>query len=182
MLDRPFEVGDFIQAGEYMGTVERIGVKTTRVRSLGGEQIVFPNSDLIQSRVRNFQRMTERRVAFRFGVAYDTPAATVERIPGLVRAIVAGLDTDPARPRPLRRVRRVGPELRGGLLRARPRLQPGHEHPAADQPGTPPCSKDSGCGSRCPSPTATSRKPRRRIKIGGETSAEVILRPGGFRP
>ena len=93
LLDRPFEVGDLIQAGEHMGTVERIGVKTTRVRSLGGEQIIFPNSDLIQSRVRNFQRMTERRVAFRFGVAYDTPADTVERIPVLVREIVEGLGT-----------------------------------------------------------------------------------------
>lgn len=93
LLDRPFEVGDLIQAGEYMGTVERIGVKTTRLRSIGGEQIIFPNSDLIQSRVRNFKRMTERRVAFRFGVANDTPVATVERIPTLVREIFGGLDT-----------------------------------------------------------------------------------------
>ena len=93
LLDRPFEVGDLIQAGEHMGTVERIGVKTTRVRSVGGEQIIFPNSDLIQSRVRNFKRMTERRVVFRFGVAYDTPAATVERIPQLVRKIFASLAT-----------------------------------------------------------------------------------------
>jgi small-conductance mechanosensitive channel len=93
LLDRPFEVGDLIQAGEYMGTVERIGVKTTRVRSVGGEQIIFPNSDLIQSRVRNFKRMTERRVAFRFGVAHDTPAATVERIPALLREIFVSLDS-----------------------------------------------------------------------------------------
>jgi small-conductance mechanosensitive channel len=93
LLDRPFEVGDFIEAGTYLGTVEQIGVKTTRVRSLGGEQIVFPNSDLIQSRIRNFKRMTERRIAFRFAVAYGTPAATVERIPGLVRDIVEGIET-----------------------------------------------------------------------------------------
>jgi small-conductance mechanosensitive channel len=90
LIDRPFEVGDFMQAGDHMGTVERIGVRTTRVRSLGGEQIVIPNSDLIQSRVRNFKRMTERRVAFRFGLAYGTPAVTVERIPGLVRGIIEG--------------------------------------------------------------------------------------------
>jgi small-conductance mechanosensitive channel len=93
LLDRPFEVGDFIEAGSAMGTVERIGVRTTRVRSLGGEQIIFPNADLIQSRIRNFKRMTERRISFRFGVAYGTPATTVERIPGLVRDIIEGLDT-----------------------------------------------------------------------------------------
>jgi small-conductance mechanosensitive channel len=93
LLDRPFEVGDFIEAGAYMGTVERIGVKTTRVRSLGGEQIIFPNSDLIQSRIRNFKRMTERRISFRFGVAHGTPAKMVERIPGLVRDIIEGTET-----------------------------------------------------------------------------------------
>jgi small-conductance mechanosensitive channel len=92
LLDRPFEVGDLIEAGAFQGTVERIGVKTTRVRSLGGEQIIFPNSDLIQSRVRNFKRMTERRMAFRFGVPYGTPTTTVERIPGLVRDIIEGLE------------------------------------------------------------------------------------------
>jgi small-conductance mechanosensitive channel len=92
LLDRPFEVGDLIEAGAYLGTVERIGVKTTRVRSLGGEEIIFPNSDLIQSRIRNFQRMTERRMSFRFSVAYSTLATTVERIPGLVRDIIEGLE------------------------------------------------------------------------------------------
>jgi small-conductance mechanosensitive channel len=93
VLDRPFEVGDLIHAGEYMGTVERIGVKTTRVRSIGGEQIIFPNSDLLQSRIRNFRRMTERRVTFRFGVPSDTPPATLERIPGVVRSLIEGLET-----------------------------------------------------------------------------------------
>jgi small-conductance mechanosensitive channel len=92
VLDRPFEVGDFIQTGEYMGTVERIGVKTTRVRSTGGEQIIFPNSDLIQSRIRNFGRMAERRVVFRFDIASATPTAMLERIPGQVRAIIEGLE------------------------------------------------------------------------------------------
>jgi small-conductance mechanosensitive channel len=92
LLDRPFEVGDFIEAGTYLGTVERIGVKTTRVRGLGGEQIIFPNSDLIQSRIRNYRRMTERRVLFRFGVAYGTPSSLVEQIPGLLRDFIEGLD------------------------------------------------------------------------------------------
>jgi small-conductance mechanosensitive channel len=92
VLDRPFEVGDFIQAGEFQGTVERIGIRTTRMRSLGGEEIIFPNAELLQSRIRNFRRMTERRVALRFGVAHGTPAETLERIPGLLRAIIEGLE------------------------------------------------------------------------------------------
>ena len=59
VLDRPFEVGDFIITGDHMGTVERIGIKTTRVRSLEGEQIIFPNSNLLDSRIRNYKRMTD---------------------------------------------------------------------------------------------------------------------------
>ena len=93
VLDRPFEAGDLIQTGEYTGTVERIGVKTTRVRGLGGEQIVFPNSDLIQSRIRNLSRMVQRRVSFRFGVTDATPTATLERIPDLVRGLIDGIET-----------------------------------------------------------------------------------------
>ncbi len=92
VLDRPFEVGDFIINGEYMGAVERIGVKTTRVRSLGGEQIIFPNSDLLDSRVRNYKRMAERRVVFAFGVLYATPPETLEAIPGLVKQIIEEID------------------------------------------------------------------------------------------
>ncbi|QDV35493.1 mechanosensitive ion channel family protein [Tautonia plasticadhaerens] len=92
VLDKPFEVGDFIISGEHMGSVEHIGVKTTRVRSLGGEQIVFPNSDLIGSRVRNYKRMLERRVVFSFGVLYGTKAETLEAIPKVVREIVEGQD------------------------------------------------------------------------------------------
>jgi small-conductance mechanosensitive channel len=92
VLDRPFEVGDFIQVGDAMGTVERIGVRTTRARSPGGEQVVFPNSDLLQSRIRNFKRLAERRVVFHFDVPSDTPVATVETIPGRARAIIEGLE------------------------------------------------------------------------------------------
>ena len=92
VLDRPFEVGDFIIIGDYMGTVERIGVKTTRVRSLGGEQIIFPNSDLLDSRIRNYKRMAERRVVFKFGVIYATPPRTSEQIPGLVRGSSRAID------------------------------------------------------------------------------------------
>jgi small-conductance mechanosensitive channel len=92
VLDRPFEVGDFIITGEHMGTVEQIGIKTTRVRSLTGEQIIIPNSDLLGSRVRNYKRMQERRIVFGFGVTYATPADKLERIPGIVREIVASVE------------------------------------------------------------------------------------------
>jgi small-conductance mechanosensitive channel len=87
-LDKPFEVGDFIIVGDLMGVVEHIGLKTTRVRSLFGEQIVFANGDLLGSRIRNFKRMRERRVTFTFNVAYETPAEKLEAIPKLVKGIV----------------------------------------------------------------------------------------------
>ena len=64
VLDKPFEIGDFIIIGDYLGTIERIGVRRTRVRSLYGEQLIFSNSDLLNSRIRNYKRMQERRVVF----------------------------------------------------------------------------------------------------------------------
>jgi len=64
-FDRPFEIGDFIIVGDFLGTIEHIGIKTTRIRSLGGEQIVFSNADLTNSRVRNYKRMEQRRVVFK---------------------------------------------------------------------------------------------------------------------
>jgi small-conductance mechanosensitive channel len=88
VLDKPFELGDFIIVGELLGTVEHIGLKTTRVRSLSGEQLVFSNSDLLNSRIRNFKRMYHRRVVFRFGVTYQTPPDKVAAIGALVREIV----------------------------------------------------------------------------------------------
>lgn len=88
VLDKPFVIGDFIIVGEQLGTVEHIGLKTTRVRSLWGEQLIFANSDLLSSRIRNFKRMYERRVVFKLGVVYGTPHETLERIPGMTREIV----------------------------------------------------------------------------------------------
>jgi small-conductance mechanosensitive channel len=88
VLDKPFVVGDAIKVDNFDGTVEHIGLKTTRVRASSGEQIVFSNQDLLRSRVRNFKRMVERRVAFTVGVAYDTPADTAARIPALLAEIV----------------------------------------------------------------------------------------------
>ncbi len=89
-LDKPFEIGDFIVVGDKMGTVERIGIKTTRLRSLGGEQLVFPNSQLVGGIVQNFKRMEERRVVFSLGVTYETPAKKLEQLPGIIREILAG--------------------------------------------------------------------------------------------
>ncbi|HJW81049.1 MAG TPA: mechanosensitive ion channel family protein [Acidiferrobacterales bacterium] len=88
VLDRPFVVGDFIVVGDQLGTVEYIGLKTTRVRSLSGEQIVFSNTDLLKSRIRNYKRMHERRVPFTFGVVYQTPPDQLAAIPQLVRTCV----------------------------------------------------------------------------------------------
>jgi small-conductance mechanosensitive channel len=88
VLDRPFVIGDFIIVDDLLGTVEYIGLKTTRVRSLSGEQLVFANSDLLDSRIRNFKRMYQRRVVFSIGVTYQTPRAQLERIPAIIRAAV----------------------------------------------------------------------------------------------
>jgi small-conductance mechanosensitive channel len=88
VLDKPFVIGDFIIVGDLMGTVEHIGLKTTRVRSLSGEQIIFPNSDLLQSRIRNYKRMQERRVLFTIGVTYQTPYETIQTIGATLRQII----------------------------------------------------------------------------------------------
>lgn len=87
-LDKPVVIGDFIVVGEMVGTVERVGLKTTHLRSLSGELIVFPNSDLLGSRIRNYKRMYERRVLFGFGVTYETDPARLRRIPVKIREII----------------------------------------------------------------------------------------------
>ena len=84
-LDKPFVIGDFLAVDSLSGTVEHIGLKTTRVRSLTGEQLVFSNSDLLKSRIRNYGRMQERRALFTIGVTYDTAADKVEAIPEIIR-------------------------------------------------------------------------------------------------
>ena len=90
MLDRPFAIGDFIVVDDHTGTVERIGLKTTRMRSLSGELIIFANQDLLGSRLHNYQDREERRVVFTIGVTYDTSAAKLASIPGIVREVVSG--------------------------------------------------------------------------------------------
>jgi small-conductance mechanosensitive channel len=92
VLDKPFTLGDFLIIGEHMGSVEYIGLKTTRIRSLSGEQLVFSNADLLQSRIRNFGRMFERRVVFKIGVTYQTPRERLTEIPGIIRAAIESQD------------------------------------------------------------------------------------------
>ncbi|HEY6437095.1 MAG TPA: mechanosensitive ion channel family protein [Ignavibacteriaceae bacterium] len=87
-FDRPFEVGDMITVQDKVGTVEYTGIKTTRIRALTGEQMVFSNTDLTNSRIHNFKKMEERRILFRLGVTYQTPTVQLELIPKLVREII----------------------------------------------------------------------------------------------
>lgn len=89
VFDRPFLVGDFIVVGEDSGTVEQIGLKTTRIRSLSRELLVFSNSDLLKARIRNYRDMTDRRVVFKLGVTYETPRAKIAEIAPLLREIVS---------------------------------------------------------------------------------------------
>jgi small-conductance mechanosensitive channel len=87
-LDRPFVVGDAVGVDDFSGTVEQIGIKSVRLRSVNGEQIVMSNADLLKSRLRNFGRMRERRIAFTLGLALDSPPGKLKKLPGALRAIV----------------------------------------------------------------------------------------------
>ena len=88
VLDKPFVLNDEVIVGEFRGRIEHIGLKTTRLRSWSGEELIFTNSDLLQSRIRNLQRMQERRVTFVLGVTYQTPYEKLALIPKLLESIV----------------------------------------------------------------------------------------------
>ena len=87
-LDRPFQIGDFITTGDYLGEVKHIGIRTTRLKSLGGEELVFSNKDLTSARIRNYKTMEERRVVFSIGVTYDTPLEKLKQIPEVLKEII----------------------------------------------------------------------------------------------
>lgn len=87
-LDKPFEVGDFIVVGDKMGTVEQVGFKTTRVRALSGELLVFPNSSLTSAIVQNFKHLNERRVVLKFGLLYSTPRDVLAKVPAVVQGLI----------------------------------------------------------------------------------------------
>lgn len=88
-FDRPFEIGDFIVVGDKSGTVENIGIKTTRVKAIGGEQLIFANTDLTNSRIHNYKKMERRRVVFRVGVIYQTSAEKLKSIPSMIKEIIS---------------------------------------------------------------------------------------------
>ncbi|MGP1717028.1 MAG: mechanosensitive ion channel family protein [Methylophilus sp.] len=88
-LDKPFVIGDFIIFGNVLGTVERVGLKTTHIRSLSGEQIVCGNTELLKNTIHNYKRMAERRVVFEFRVTYDTKSDVIRKIPEIVKKAVA---------------------------------------------------------------------------------------------
>ena len=91
-FDKPFRIGDYIVIGEHSGTVEKIGIKTTRIRTLQGEELVVSNAELTTTRVQNFKKMQERRIASQFGVTYETPHDVLQTIPGVVERIFGALD------------------------------------------------------------------------------------------
>lgn len=97
VFDKPFLVGDFIVVGSQLGTVEHIGVKTTRVRALSGEQLVFANSDLLSSRIQNFKRMQQRRIVASVGIVYETPPEGVEKAAKIIRESVESLGPERVR-------------------------------------------------------------------------------------
>ena len=92
LFDRPFEIGDFIIVDEFMGTVERVGIKTTRLKSLSGEELVLANTDLTSSRIRNYKRMEHRRIAFKIGVTYETGLDKLATIPNSVEQVIEGVE------------------------------------------------------------------------------------------
>jgi len=87
-FDRPVEIGDFITFDDKAGTIEKIGIKTTRVRSLSGEQLIVANSKLTNSILHNYKRMENRRVVFNLGVTYQTKSKQLKMIPGIIKSII----------------------------------------------------------------------------------------------
>ena len=92
LFDRPFEIGDFVIIGDLTGTIEHIGIKTTRLRSLGGEQLVASNTDLTNSRIQNFKRMERRRIVFSLGVTYETGQGKIEAIPEMIQQVIEAVE------------------------------------------------------------------------------------------
>jgi len=87
-LDKPFRVGDALAVGDEKGTVEAIGIKSTRLRSNSGELIVISNGDLLKSRVRNYTRLTDRRAELRLRIAYETPPELIAGLPKVIEAAI----------------------------------------------------------------------------------------------
>lgn len=91
-FDRPFEIGDFVILGGDAGTVKKIGMVSTRIQTLQGEELVVSNQELITTRIRNFKQMRKRRIVFGLGVIYGTPSSKLEKIPQMIKDIIEGID------------------------------------------------------------------------------------------
>jgi len=92
-FDRPFEIGDFIVVGDYSGTVTNIGIKSTRLKLLQGEELVISNKELTTVSVRNFRKLEKRRVTFTIGVTYDTSVEKLRKIPPIIKDIFEKVET-----------------------------------------------------------------------------------------
>lgn len=92
-VDRPFIPGDFIIIGDDLGMVKKIGIKSTRIQHLGGQELVVSNRELTDTRIHNYKRMQRRRIAFNFGVKYQTPTEKLKEIPAMVREIITNIET-----------------------------------------------------------------------------------------
>ncbi len=88
-FDKPFEIGDYVVAGAESGTVEQIGIKTSRLRTLGGEELIMPNADLVKTPIHNFKRQQKRRVLFNIRVEYNTPFNILQQIPQLIKQVIS---------------------------------------------------------------------------------------------
>ena len=91
-FDKPFEIGDFIIIGSDAGTVKKIGIKSTRIQTLQGEELIVSNHELVNTRIRNFKQMRKRRISFTFGVIYGTPQTKLKKIPEMIKNIIDGMD------------------------------------------------------------------------------------------
>jgi small-conductance mechanosensitive channel len=91
-FDRPFEIGDFIIIGDYAGTVTKIGMKSTRVRLLQGEELILSNRELTTSSVRNFKKLEKRRIVFVVHVAYNTPFEKLKKVHKLIEEIIGRIE------------------------------------------------------------------------------------------
>lgn len=91
-FDKPFEVGDFIIVGSHQGKVKRIGLKSTRIESIQGEEIIIPNKELTNSRIQNFKKMVKRRVSMTFSIVYHTDLAKMKKVNGIIEKIIGSLE------------------------------------------------------------------------------------------
>lgn len=91
-LDKPFSVGDSIKVGEYTGTVKKIGIKSTRMQTLDGDELIISNQDLTNSRIRNYKKMQKRRVAFDLVLDYETSKDTLNQLPGIIKQIIQSIE------------------------------------------------------------------------------------------